>query len=130
MRRGEAGLRFVSWRIKYPNRYESRTVRDHRAGRQRWHGQRLSRCGPILASSRFSMNLAVSGKIAVVNTGRELGRIVVPPDVPAGFRLFYTTIDFDGRIDDRIREFVKPAALFSCHQVHSDRVAAAFRPPD
>ena len=70
---------------------------------------------------------AVSGKSAVVNTGPELGRIVVPEGVPAGFRLFYTTIDFDGRIDDRIREFVAPAKLFSCHQVHGC-VAAAFRP--
>jgi purine-nucleoside/S-methyl-5'-thioadenosine phosphorylase / adenosine deaminase len=59
-----------------------------------------------------------------------IGRIVIPPNVPEGFRVFYTTIDFDGRIDERIRDFVKPAALSSCHQIHSDRVAAAFRPPD
>jgi len=42
----------------------------------------------------------------------------VPPNVPRGFRLFYTTIDFDGRIDDRIRDFMRPAELYSCHQVH------------
>ena len=47
-----------------------------------------------------------------------IGRVVVPLNVPDGFRVFYTTIDFDGRIDDRIREFVAPAQLSSCHQVH------------
>ena len=52
----------------------------------------------------------------------SIGRIVVPPGVPDGFRLFYTTIDFDGRIDDRIRNFVAPAALSSCHQVHGATV--------
>jgi hypothetical protein len=26
----------------------------------------------------------------------SIGRIVIPPGVPQGFRLFYTTIDFDG----------------------------------
>jgi len=48
-----------------------------------------------------------------------IGRIVIPSNVPEGFRLFYTTIDFDGRIDERIRDFVKPAVLSSCHQIHS-----------
>ncbi len=47
-----------------------------------------------------------------------IGRIVIPRNVPPAFRLFYTTIDFDGRIDDRIHDFVRPAELFSCHQVH------------
>jgi len=55
----------------------------------------------------------------------SIGRIVVPPNVPRGFRLFYTTIDFDGRLDDRIRNFVKPAALSSCHQVHGANVCKA-----
>ena len=68
------------------------------------------------------MGHAVSGKSADINTDRELGRIVVPAGVPRGFRVFYTTIDFDGRIDERIRDFVRPATLFSCHQVHGDRV--------
>ncbi|HEY6842915.1 MAG TPA: polyphenol oxidase family protein [Thermoanaerobaculia bacterium] len=58
-----------------------------------------------------------------------IGRTVVPPHVPAGFRLFYTTIDFDGRIDDRVREFVKPAALSSCHQVHGAIAFAIGRTP-
>ena len=47
-----------------------------------------------------------------------IGRVVIPPGVPRGFRVFYTTIDFDGRLDDRIRDFVRPAAISSCHQVH------------
>ena len=51
-----------------------------------------------------------------------IGRIVIPANVPPGFRLFYTTADFDGCVDDRIREFVRPAKLFSCHQVHGIRV--------
>ena len=55
----------------------------------------------------------------------SIGRIVVPPNVPRGFKLFYTTIDFDGRIDERIRDFVKPAPLSSCHQVHGPKVCKA-----
>jgi len=56
---------------------------------------------------------------------------VVPPEVPVGYRVFYTTIDFDGRIDERIREFVKPAELSSCHQVHgAESVRASFSRPD
>lgn len=47
---------------------------------------------------------------------------MVPPNVPSGFRVFYTTMDFDGRIDHRIRDFVTPAILCSCHQVHGKRV--------
>ena len=45
--------------------------------------------------------------------------------MPPGYRLFYTTIDFDGRIDDRIRDFVKPASLSSCHQVHGATIRQA-----
>src|SRR5262249_54857108 len=58
-----------------------------------------------------------------------IGRIVVPPNVPRGFRVFYTTIDFDGRIDDRIRQFVAPAELFSCRQVHGAETCAVGREP-
>ena len=50
---------------------------------------------------------------------------MVPPNVPRGFRVFYTTIDFDGRIDNRIRDFVAPAALSSGHQVHGVSVLRA-----
>jgi polyphenol oxidase len=52
----------------------------------------------------------------------SIGRVVIPPGVPRGFRIFYTTIDFDGRIDDRIRDFVRPATISSCHQVHGAKV--------
>src|ERR1700730_6770721 len=52
----------------------------------------------------------------------SIGRIVVPPNVPEGFRLFYTTIDFDGRIDRRVHEPVAPATLATCHQVHGTTV--------
>ncbi len=45
--------------------------------------------------------------------------------MPRGFQVFYTTIDFDGRIDDRIRDFVRPATLSSCHQVHGAAVCRA-----
>jgi YfiH family protein len=55
----------------------------------------------------------------------SIGRVVIPPGMPSGFRLFYTTIDFDGRIDARIRDFVSPAAISSCHQVHGARVSRA-----
>lgn len=48
----------------------------------------------------------------------SIGRIVVPPNVPKDFSLFYTTIDFDGAVDERIRNFVRPATLATCHQVH------------
>jgi purine-nucleoside/S-methyl-5'-thioadenosine phosphorylase / adenosine deaminase len=54
-----------------------------------------------------------------------IGRIVIPPSIPRGFRVFYSTIDFDGRIDDRIRDFIHPANLSSCHQVHGVAVARA-----
>jgi YfiH family protein len=47
----------------------------------------------------------------------SIGRIVVPPNVPAGFRVFYTTIDFDGAINDQLKEIVG-VPLATCHQVH------------
>ena len=68
---------------------------------------------------------AANGKNAAVKTHPDLGRIVVPPNVPAHFRVFYTTIDFDGRIDDRIRDFVRPAKISSCHQVHGATICRA-----
>jgi YfiH family protein len=55
----------------------------------------------------------------------SIGRVVVPPGVPRGCSLFYTTIDFDGRIDARIRNFVLPAAISSCHQIHGAKVCRA-----
>jgi YfiH family protein len=55
----------------------------------------------------------------------SIGRVVIPPGVPRGFKVFYTTIDFDGRIDQRIRDFVSPATLSSCHQVHGAKICHA-----
>ena len=57
----------------------------------------------------------------------QLGRIAVPNGVPHTFALFYTTLDFQGRIDadaaqritDVVREqFAVEATLTTCHQVH------------
>jgi YfiH family protein len=55
----------------------------------------------------------------------SIGRVVIPPGVPRGFRVFYTTIDFDGRIDERIRDFMRPATISSGHQVHGAKVCRA-----
>jgi hypothetical protein len=50
-----------------------------------------------------------------------LGRIVVAPHVPPGHRLFYTTIDYHGTIDERLTQFIgKPIA--QCNQVHGATV--------
>jgi YfiH family protein len=57
----------------------------------------------------------------------SIGRVVVPPNVPEGFRLFYTTIDFDGWITDELRAFVG-VPLASCHQVHGAVVSNGGQP--
>lgn len=58
----------------------------------------------------------------------EVGTIVVPPALPAGFSLFYTTADFNGRLNgdavERLMSIVRrrhgfDATLSTCHQVHS-----------
>lgn len=67
--------------------------------------------------------MAVMTSASVEHTA--IGRIVIPPRVPPGFRLFYTTLDFDGRVDERIRSFVAPAELSTCHQVHGATVCPA-----
>jgi YfiH family protein len=82
----------------------------------------------MLSHKRRGERVEVLTNASVEHTA--IGRIVIPPDVPPGFRVFYTTIDFDGRIDDRIREFVQPAKLSSCHQVHGVGVRAGFSRPD
>jgi YfiH family protein len=61
----------------------------------------------------------------------DIGRIVVPPSLPPGFALFYTTIDFDGRTDDpRLMRIVHDrfgidATLSTCNQVHGKTVVKA-----
>jgi YfiH family protein len=71
---------------------------------------------------------------SVENT--DIGRIVVPPSLPDGFALFYTTIDFDGRLDDdaaaRLMRIVRErfgieATLSTCVQVHGKSVVRAMR---
>jgi polyphenol oxidase len=66
--------------------------------------------------------------------GTEIGRIVVPPSLPDGFALFYTTVDFDGRLNADaaatlmrvVRErFGIEAALATCTQVHGRNVVRA-----
>jgi hypothetical protein len=65
-----------------------------------------------------------------------LGRIVIPPALPPGFALFYTTRDFDGRLDSGtsaalmaiVRErFGIEATLTTCTQVHGATVVRAER---
>jgi YfiH family protein len=45
----------------------------------------------------------------------------VPPLVPEGFRLFYTTIDFDGKLTPEL-EAIAGAPIAHCHQVHGRTV--------
>jgi YfiH family protein len=61
----------------------------------------------------------------------DIGRIVVPSSLPDGFALFYTTVDFDGRLDDdavaRLMGIVRDrfgieATLSTCVQVHGKSV--------
>jgi len=64
----------------------------------------------------------------------EIGRIVVPPSRPEGFGLFYTTVDFEGRLNGdaaaRLMRIVRErfgieAALATCTQVHGKNVVRA-----
>jgi YfiH family protein len=75
----------------------------------------------------------VPGLRAVIETS-AIGRIVVPPQVPPGFALFYTTRDFDGRLSDDVarglsaliaERFGVDATLATCTQVHGARVVRA-----
>ena len=61
----------------------------------------------------------------------EIGRIVVPPSLPDGFGLFYTTVDFDERLNTcaaaRLMGIVRErfgidATLATCTQVHGRNV--------
>jgi len=63
-----------------------------------------------------------------------IGRIVVPPRVPRGFAVFYTTLDFHGRLDQPIaqslsamiaEQFGITATLTSCSQIHGTAVIRA-----
>jgi polyphenol oxidase len=64
----------------------------------------------------------------------DIGRIVIPPLLPEGLALLYTTIDFDGRLNDDIAEqlmriihdrFGVDATLATCTQVHGKSAVQA-----
>jgi len=64
----------------------------------------------------------------------DIGRVVVPPEVPDGFALFYTTTDFTGRLTadaaEALMNFVRDrfgveATLSTCAQIHSAHVVRA-----
>jgi YfiH family protein len=64
----------------------------------------------------------------------SLGRIVVPDSLPSGFALFYTTVDFPGRLSGAIandltsvvrEQFGLETSLTTCNQVHGTAVARA-----
>jgi YfiH family protein len=66
-----------------------------------------------------------SGEYSVEDS--PFGRIVVAPGVPVGFALFYTTLDFHGRLDDSIARGITAfidgrfgirSSLTTCVQVH------------
>jgi YfiH family protein len=66
--------------------------------------------------------------------GSTVGRIVVPPALPPGFALFYTTRDLSGRLDDGTvsdlmgvvrHHFGIEATLTTCTQVHGASVCRA-----
>lgn len=73
-----------------------------------------------------------------VETTEEIGRIVLPPDVPDGYGLLYTTVDFSGRLgsEDRDaltrmvrRKWGAEIGLATCTQVHGTDVVFALNPP-
>jgi len=77
-----------------------------------------------------------SAGVAWATEQTELGRIVVPPSLPDGLALFYTTIDWDGRLDQeaaaRLTRIVRDrfgvdSSLSTCTQVHGKRVVRASR---
>jgi polyphenol oxidase len=55
-----------------------------------------------------------------------IGRVVVPPHVPDGFSLFYTTVDFPGRITPELLALAG-VPLANCNQVHGATVVKAPR---
>jgi len=78
--------------------------------------------------------VAASGEYSLEDS--TLGRVVVANDVPAGFAVFYTTIDFDGRLTHDVAgeltrfihdRFGITASLNTCTQVHGKSVARAHR---
>lgn len=73
-----------------------------------------------------------------VVTTPEVGRILLAPEVPEGFGLFYTTLDFQGRLAgeelDALtalidRRWGPRIGLVTCRQVHGTEVVFAESPP-
>ncbi len=74
----------------------------------------------------------------LIETTPEVGRVVVAPDVPDGYGLLYTTVDFSGRLAgedlDALTELVerrwgRGIGLVTCRQVHGTDVVFAQNPP-
>jgi YfiH family protein len=72
--------------------------------------------------------------VAWANEQTGFGRIVVPPSLPDGLALFYTTTDSEGRLDQdaaaRLMDIVRDrfgvgATLTTCTQVHGKRAVRA-----
>jgi hypothetical protein len=64
----------------------------------------------------------------------EIGKVIVPPEVPDGFALFYTTTAIDGRLNAGVVEalmriarerFGVEATLATCNQIHSATLVRA-----
>ena len=67
----------------------------------------------------------------------SLGRLVIAPEVPDGYGLFYTTLDFGGRLAGRDLEALQlfvagrwgsEVVLATCTQVHGTAIARASAP--
>src|SRR6185436_10726948 len=76
-----------------------------------------------------------SGEYSVEDS--PFGRVVVAHAVPPGFAVFYTTLDFDGRLSDGIAaeivSFIRgrfgiAASLTTCTQVHGKAARRANTP--
>lgn len=74
----------------------------------------------------------------ISETTEEIGRIVLAPDVPDGYGLLYTTIDFSGRLRgedlDALtrllrRKWGSAIGLATCTQVHGTEIVFATNPP-
>jgi hypothetical protein len=73
-----------------------------------------------------------------IETTPELGRIVLAPAAPEGFALFYTTVDFSGRLAgedlDALTAMIESRwgegiGLVTCTQVHGTDAVFAQNPP-
>jgi polyphenol oxidase len=67
----------------------------------------------------------------------ELGRLILAPGVPSGYGLFYTTVDYAGRLAGKdlesLQQFVatrwgREVVLATCTQVHGTAIARASAP--